>query len=206
MVPSFAFLVFIQATILVFGHENSTVTTFRSNSSELQDPEQLEESAKVMFDEYWQIVLQDSPEYATVLGDHRYDDRLDTYSLKCYEKKKEAVTILFRAPVLRIPILFRAPVLRIPVLFRAPVLRIPVVFRAPVLRIPVVFRAPVLRIPVSFGFQCSGFQFRFGFILAPALQFPRLVFCPAPFRFWVCSSIVLPSELKKFSDLAVLRQ
>ncbi|GFQ73881.1 hypothetical protein TNCT_193441 [Trichonephila clavata] len=53
-------------------------------------------------------------------------------------------------------------VLRIPVLFRAPVLWIPVVFRAPVLRIPVVFRAPVLRIPVSFGFQCSGFQFRFG--------------------------------------------
>ncbi|GFQ78480.1 n-acetyltransferase domain-containing protein [Trichonephila clavata] len=75
---------------------------------------------------------------------------------------KEAVTILFRAPVLRIPVLFRAPVLRIPVVFRAPVLRIPVLFRAPVLRIPVVFRAPVLRIPVSFGFQCSGFQFRFG--------------------------------------------
>ncbi|GFR06313.1 hypothetical protein TNCT_256541 [Trichonephila clavata] len=45
-----------------------------------------------------------------------------------------------------------------------------------------------------------------GFILAPALQFPRLVFCPAPFRFCVCSSIVLPSGLKKFSDLAVLRQ
>ncbi|GFQ89049.1 transducin beta-like protein 3 [Trichonephila clavata] len=37
-----------------------------------------------------------------------------------------------------------------------------ILFRAPVLRIPVVFRAPVLRIPVSFGFQCSGFQFRFG--------------------------------------------
>ncbi|GFR09340.1 integrase catalytic domain-containing protein [Trichonephila clavata] len=45
-----------------------------------------------------------------------------------------------------------------------------------------------------------------GFILAPALQFPRLGFCPAPFRFCVCSSIVLPSGLKKFSDLAVLRQ
>ncbi|GFV96818.1 uncharacterized protein TNCV_4350311 [Trichonephila clavipes] len=72
----------------VFGHENSTVNALRSNSSELQDPEQLEEAANVMFDEYWQIVLQDSPEYATVLGDHRYDDRLDTYSLKCYEKKK----------------------------------------------------------------------------------------------------------------------
>ncbi|GFR21912.1 hypothetical protein TNCT_351 [Trichonephila clavata] len=67
------------------------------------------------------------------------------------------------------------------------------------------------------GLQCCGFQFRSGssvpdssfvsgFILAPALQFPRLVFCPAPFRFWVCSSIVLPSGLKKFSDLAVLRQ
>ncbi|GFQ74358.1 hypothetical protein TNCT_134881 [Trichonephila clavata] len=72
------------------------------------------------------------------------------------------IPVLFRAPVLRIPVLFLAPVLRIPVLFRAPVLRIPVLFRAPVLRIPVVFRAPVLRIPVSFGFQCSGFQFRFG--------------------------------------------
>lgn len=88
MISSFEFVVFIQLFVLVFGHENSTVNAFRSNSSELQDPEQLEESAKIMFDEYWQIVLQDSPEYATVLGDHRYDDRLDTYSLKCYEKQK----------------------------------------------------------------------------------------------------------------------
>ncbi|GFY47789.1 uncharacterized protein TNIN_223681 [Trichonephila inaurata madagascariensis] len=88
MVSSFAFVVFIHTIVLVFGHENSTVNALRSNSSELQDPEQLEESANVMFDEYWQIILQDNPEYATVLGDHRYDDRLDTYSLKCYEKKK----------------------------------------------------------------------------------------------------------------------
>ncbi|GFT25684.1 uncharacterized protein NPIL_524991 [Nephila pilipes] len=84
----FAIVIFIQAIVLVLGHENSTINVVRSNSSELQSPEQLEECANVMFAEYWQIVLQDDPEYATVLGDHRYDDRLTSYSLKCYEKKK----------------------------------------------------------------------------------------------------------------------
>ncbi|XP_054713071.1 uncharacterized protein LOC129222580 [Uloborus diversus] len=57
-------------------------------TSQLTDPEQIEESANTMFREYWQIVLNDSPESATMLGDHRYADRLDSYSLKCYEKRK----------------------------------------------------------------------------------------------------------------------
>ncbi|CAL1300943.1 unnamed protein product [Larinioides sclopetarius] len=87
-------VIFIQQFVVVLCEETTTVSlhnateSIQSNLIELQDPEQLEDSANIMFDEYWQIVLQDNPEYATVLGDHRYDNKLSSYSLKCYEKKK----------------------------------------------------------------------------------------------------------------------
>ncbi|GIZ05088.1 uncharacterized protein CEXT_573701 [Caerostris extrusa] len=93
MIP-LPFVLAVQGILLVLAHANSISQprddpdSIQFNSIELQDPQQLEESANIMFDEYWQIVMQDDPEYATVLGDHRYDDRLNSYSFKCYEKKK----------------------------------------------------------------------------------------------------------------------
>ncbi len=35
-----------------------------------------------LFDEYWQAVMERSPEYASELGDKRYNDRIDDYSVK----------------------------------------------------------------------------------------------------------------------------
>jgi len=35
-----------------------------------------------IFEEYWQAVLEHSPEYASELGDKRYNDRIDDYSVK----------------------------------------------------------------------------------------------------------------------------
>ncbi|XP_042907556.1 uncharacterized protein [Parasteatoda tepidariorum] len=59
-----------------------------AESSELREIDQLEESANTMFSEYWQMYLLNDPEKATELGDHRYDDKLTSYSLKSYEKRK----------------------------------------------------------------------------------------------------------------------
>ena len=35
-----------------------------------------------LFEEYWQAVMEHSPEYASVLGDKRYNDRISDYSVK----------------------------------------------------------------------------------------------------------------------------
>ena len=35
-----------------------------------------------LFEEYWQAVMERSPEYASELGDKRYNDRIDDYSVK----------------------------------------------------------------------------------------------------------------------------
>jgi len=35
-----------------------------------------------LFEEYWQAVMERSPEYASMLGDKRYNDRIDDYSVK----------------------------------------------------------------------------------------------------------------------------
>jgi uncharacterized protein (DUF885 family) len=35
-----------------------------------------------LFEEYWQATLEHSPEFASVLGDKRYNDRIDDYSVK----------------------------------------------------------------------------------------------------------------------------
>jgi uncharacterized protein (DUF885 family) len=35
-----------------------------------------------LFEEYWQAVLEHSPEFASMLGDKRYNDRIDDYSVK----------------------------------------------------------------------------------------------------------------------------
>jgi uncharacterized protein (DUF885 family) len=40
-----------------------------------------------LFGEYWEFVLRESPTYATYLGDHRYDDKLDDYSKEGYNRR-----------------------------------------------------------------------------------------------------------------------
>ncbi|XP_035223063.1 uncharacterized protein LOC118195840, partial [Stegodyphus dumicola] len=52
------------------------------------DSSQIEEAANSMFEEYWQIFLMMNPDYATALGDQRYDNKLGSYSLESIEKMK----------------------------------------------------------------------------------------------------------------------
>lgn len=40
-----------------------------------------------IFEDYWEFVLQASPTFATYLGDHRYDDRLEDLSQEFYERR-----------------------------------------------------------------------------------------------------------------------
>ncbi|KFM58361.1 hypothetical protein X975_27171, partial [Stegodyphus mimosarum] len=81
-----------NSTSLVSNDSNIIPPTAISSSSDPRDPELIEEAANTMFDEYWQIYLMKIPESATVLGDHRYDDKLSSYSLKSFEKEKVMVT------------------------------------------------------------------------------------------------------------------
>ncbi|XP_035225004.1 uncharacterized protein LOC118197585, partial [Stegodyphus dumicola] len=81
-----------NSTSLVSNESSIVSPTAASNSSDRRDPELVTEAANTMFEEYWQIYLMNSPETATVLGDHRYDNKLSSYSLKSYEKDKVMVT------------------------------------------------------------------------------------------------------------------
>ena len=48
-------------------------------------PASVEASRKALndlFEEYWQAEMEHSPEYASMLGDKRYNDRIDDYSVK----------------------------------------------------------------------------------------------------------------------------
>ncbi|HEY9126433.1 MAG TPA: DUF885 domain-containing protein [Acidobacteriaceae bacterium] len=52
-------------------------------------PQTLEERRKALnqlFDEYWQDNLKHSPEFASVIGDKRYNDQISDYSLKAYNE------------------------------------------------------------------------------------------------------------------------
>jgi uncharacterized protein (DUF885 family) len=40
-----------------------------------------------LFNDYWEYVLRESPTYATYLGDHRYDDKLDDLSEEAYYRR-----------------------------------------------------------------------------------------------------------------------
>lgn len=48
----------------------------------------VEDAANTMFAEYWEMTLHDRPEEATSWGEHKYNDRLTSYSLNSYEKRK----------------------------------------------------------------------------------------------------------------------
>ena len=40
-----------------------------------------------LYEDYWEFILHESPTYATYLGDHRYDDRLDDVSAEAYHRR-----------------------------------------------------------------------------------------------------------------------
>ena len=48
-------------------------------------------AARALFDEYWEYVLREAPERATMVGDHRYDDRLGDRSAEAVSRRKAEV-------------------------------------------------------------------------------------------------------------------
>ncbi|XP_022243745.1 uncharacterized protein LOC106461180, partial [Limulus polyphemus] len=44
--------------------------------------------AEKLYSEFWQWRLQESPEFASMIGKHMYDDKLDSYSLEAFRKRK----------------------------------------------------------------------------------------------------------------------
>src|SRR3954467_15353915 len=46
------------------------------------------DKANAMFDEYWEFTLREYPDFATLFGDRRYDDRLRDESAQAVAKRK----------------------------------------------------------------------------------------------------------------------
>ncbi|XP_076321633.1 uncharacterized protein LOC143231037 isoform X2 [Tachypleus tridentatus] len=44
--------------------------------------------AEQLYSEFWQWRLQESPEFSSLIGNHMYDDKLDSYSLEAFRKRK----------------------------------------------------------------------------------------------------------------------
>ena len=42
-----------------------------------------------LYNDYWEFFLKEFPTYATYLGDHRYDDKLDHYSQEAFEQRTD---------------------------------------------------------------------------------------------------------------------
>src|SRR5262245_66654912 len=54
--------------------------------------------ARALFDEYWQWIMREFPEFATYIGDHRYDDRLADLSAAAIARRRaERAEFLARA-------------------------------------------------------------------------------------------------------------
>ncbi|XP_076321638.1 uncharacterized protein LOC143231038 isoform X2 [Tachypleus tridentatus] len=73
--------------------------------SENQEPQRIINTSEVLkhqvdtlFLDFWDWRLRESPEFATYLGNHTFDDRLDSYSLQSFQKRKmDAVNFLQKA-------------------------------------------------------------------------------------------------------------
>ncbi|XP_064458253.1 uncharacterized protein LOC135368720 isoform X2 [Ornithodoros turicata] len=50
-----------------------------------------EEMADMLFADFWQWRLKDSPELATMMGEHKYDHLLESYTLDSYDKRRHVV-------------------------------------------------------------------------------------------------------------------
>ena len=51
--------------------------------------DQREKALNTVFSDYWEQQLKDSPEFASTLGDKRYDDQLSDYSVAAYNAHLE---------------------------------------------------------------------------------------------------------------------
>jgi uncharacterized protein (DUF885 family) len=56
--------------------------------AQLINPSDTAERLHALFEEDWQWTMEQSPEYATLLGDHRYNDRLTDLSFEAIERRK----------------------------------------------------------------------------------------------------------------------
>ncbi|MEY2919936.1 MAG: hypothetical protein RL261_1241 [Pseudomonadota bacterium] len=54
------------------------------------------EKLKAVEDDYWEFFLRENPEYATVLGEYKYNDRLTDYSLAHVEEIRAQTAALFQ--------------------------------------------------------------------------------------------------------------
>ncbi|XP_054719702.1 uncharacterized protein LOC129229422 [Uloborus diversus] len=56
----------------------------------------VKERSKKLFEDFWNWRLEDSPEFATIIGEHAFDDKLQSYALESFEKRIEKVEEFFK--------------------------------------------------------------------------------------------------------------
>ncbi|HTJ30954.1 MAG TPA: DUF885 domain-containing protein [Acidobacteriaceae bacterium] len=75
----------LSASVLPAAHAQSLKTDPQATAA----PQTLDERRKALnqlFDDYWQDNLKHSPEFASTIGDKRYNDQISDYSLKAYNE------------------------------------------------------------------------------------------------------------------------
>jgi uncharacterized protein (DUF885 family) len=78
------------AAVLAVALVCAAVVAFHATAAHAQAPTGVSAAAQAnaLFDEYWQTVLSEAPEFATFLGDHRYDDRLSDVSDQAVARRR----------------------------------------------------------------------------------------------------------------------
>ena len=72
------FVYFVFSLLILAG----TVSSASSENSE-------DEKLNAYFQEQWEWIMKESPTIATIVGDYRYNDQLDDYSLAAEERREQ---------------------------------------------------------------------------------------------------------------------
>src|SRR6202795_4838071 len=82
-------LIFIIALICVFTPVPVQTSRVQKNAATPADPSSPSDQLRSLFDEEWQYTLRTNPEWATVLGDARFNDRLSDNSPQFFQSDLE---------------------------------------------------------------------------------------------------------------------
>ena len=73
----------LVAAVLLSGFASvSRAQKLVATQAPLASVEDNRKALNAIFDEYWEAAMEQSPEYASTLGDNRFNDRIDDYSVK----------------------------------------------------------------------------------------------------------------------------
>src|SRR5438067_13295760 len=82
---------FISVFLLLFVLPDSMSAKNNSEPSKAADVQSRKQQLSALFDEQWQYEMRVNPEWATALGDNRYNDRLSDHSPEFFKADQEQI-------------------------------------------------------------------------------------------------------------------